>query len=120
MLTALARAAHDGDPNLAMPGLPALLVAESSDHRVFGALLALPPSAVMAQAASAGVPVRLALAGTAAIVKIDGIAVDEASRNKGTALLGICLQLYFQLDYLLAYGQLRVSSGLKPTITARI
>lgn len=114
ILTALATAAHNGDPNLAMPGLTALLVAESADHRACGALLALPPAAVMAHAASAGAPVQLALVGTAAIVKINGIAVDETSRNKGigTALLGICLQLYFQLDYLLAYGQFRVGSGL--------
>jgi ribosomal protein S18 acetylase RimI-like enzyme len=86
-----------------MPGLTALLVAESADHRVCGALLALPPTAVMAHAASAGVPVQLALAGTAAIVKIDDIAVDETSRDKGigTAVLGMC----FQLDYQLAYGQ---------------
>jgi GNAT superfamily N-acetyltransferase len=89
-------------------------VAESAGHRVCGALLALPPAAVMAHAASAGVPVQRALVGTAAIVKINGIAVDETSRNKGigTALLGICLQLYFQLDYLLAYGQFRAGSGL--------
>ncbi|HEX5297910.1 MAG TPA: hypothetical protein VFW50_13060 [Streptosporangiaceae bacterium] len=29
-----------------------------------------------------------------------------------TALLGTCLQLYFQLGYLLAYGQFRAGSGL--------
>jgi hypothetical protein len=115
ILTALATALHNGDPNLAMPGLTALLVAESSGHRVCGALLALPPAAVMAQATSAGVPIQLALAGTAAIVKINGIAVDKTSRLQGigAALLGICLQLYFQLDYLLAYGQFQTNSGLE-------
>jgi GNAT superfamily N-acetyltransferase len=69
----------------------------------------------MAQATSAGVPVQLALVGTAAIVKINGVAVDEASRSQGigTAMIGTCLQLYFQLDYLLAYGQIRAGSGLE-------
>lgn len=53
---ALATAARSGDPNLAMPGLTALLVAEkSAGHRLCRALLALPPAAVMAEAASAGV-----------------------------------------------------------------
>ncbi len=115
ILTALATAAHRGDPNLAMPGLTALLVAENAAHRACGALLALPPAAVMAQAASAGIPVQFALVGTAAIVKINGIAVDESSRSNGigTALLGTCLQMYFQLNYLLAYGQFRAGSGLE-------
>lgn len=115
ILTGLATAAHNGDPNLAMPGLTALLVAEDADHRVCGALLALPPAGVMAQVASAGVPVELALVGTAAVVKINGIAVDEASRRLGigSALIGTCLQPYFQLDYLLAYGQIRSGSGLE-------
>ena len=69
----------------------------------------------MAQAAGAGIPVQFALVGTAAIVKINGIAVDETSRSKGigTALLGTCLQMYFQLNYLLAYGQFRAESGLE-------
>jgi GNAT superfamily N-acetyltransferase len=89
-------------------------VAENARHRACGALLARPPASVMAQAAAAGVPVRLALVGTAAVVKINDIAVDETSRGKGIgmALLGTCLQLYFQLGYLLAYGQFRVDSGL--------
>ena len=115
ILTALATAVHSGDPNLAMPGLTALLMAEDADHRPCGALLALPPAAVMAQLASAGVPIQLALVGTASVVKINGIAVDEASRRQGigAALLGTCLQLYFQLDYLLAYGQIREGSGLE-------
>ncbi len=47
ILTALGTAAHNRDPNLAMPGPTALLVAESADHRVCRALLALPPAAVM-------------------------------------------------------------------------
>lgn len=115
ILTGLATAAHNGDPNLAMPGLTALLVAEDADHRACGALLALPPAGVMAQVASAGVPVELALVGAAAVVKINGMAVDEASRRQGigTALIGTCLHLYFQLDYLLAYGQTREGSGLE-------
>jgi len=115
ILTALATAAHHGDPNLAMPGLTALLVAENAGHHACGALLALPPAAVMAQAASAGIPVQLALVGTAAIVKINGIALEETSRGRGigSALLGTCLQLYFQLDYLLAYGQFGADSGLE-------
>lgn len=113
VVTALATAAHHGDPNLAMPGLTALLVAERS-HRLCGALLALPPAAIMAQAAAAGVPVELALVGNAAIVKINGVAVDNASRGQGigTALLSICLTLYFQVGFLLAYGQFRDGSGL--------
>jgi GNAT superfamily N-acetyltransferase len=115
ILTALATAAHRGDPNLAMPGLTALLVAEDARHHACGALLALPPAAVMAKAAGAGIPVQLALVGTAAIVKINGIAVDESSRGNGigTALLGTCLQMYFQLNYLMAYGQFRADSGLE-------
>jgi predicted N-acetyltransferase YhbS len=69
----------------------------------------------MSQSASAGVRVQLALAGTAAIVKINGIAVDETSRGQGigTALTSICLTLYFKLDYLLAHGQFRADSGLE-------
>ena len=48
-------------------------------------------------------------------MKINGIAVDKTSRGQGigTALTSICLTLYFQLDYLLAYGQFRADSGLE-------
>jgi transcriptional regulator with XRE-family HTH domain len=57
----------------------------------------------------------MALFGTAAVVKINGLAVDQASRETGigTALISTCLQLYFQLGYRLAYGQFSVGSGLE-------
>lgn len=83
-------------------------------HRVCGALLALPPQPLWPKQPVPGSR-PASPCWTAAIAKINGIAVDETSRGRGIgrALLGICLTPYFPLDYLLAFGQFRAGSGLE-------
>ena len=97
-----------------MPGLSAVLVAETPSHTLAGAIEARPPSWIFADAANAGVPLPQALLGTIAVIKICGVAVAEPARGSriGTTLINACIGLYFQLGYLLAYGQFDARDGL--------
>jgi hypothetical protein len=94
------------DPSEIAMGLAALLVAERPGHGIVGALQALPPSAVLYNAHQAGLPLMEALLGLSKIVKISAIGVDEPFRRAriATGLMRLCTDLYFQLDYLVAYG----------------
>ena len=115
ILRALVIAAQS-DPETAMPGLSAVLVAETPSHTLAGAIEARPPSWIFADAANAGVPLPQALLGTIAVIKICGVAVAEPARGSriGTTLINACTGLYFQLGYLLAYGQFDARDGLAP------
>ena len=96
-----------GYPPYLSPKLPATLA---------GAIEARPPSWIFADAVNAGVPLPQALLGTIAVIKICGVAVAEPARGSriGTTLINACTGLYFQLGYLLAYGQFDARNGLAP------
>lgn len=115
VLQELASASERGDPNLALPGLSTVVVAEGADGALVGAALALPPFAVFTRAANSGLPAPLALAGLSAVVKIKGLGVAEHARGAGigSALVGYCTKRYLSLGYRLVYGQIRVGSGLE-------
>jgi hypothetical protein len=101
-----AAATGTADPNEIAMGLTALLVAERPGHGIVGALQALPPSAVMYNAFQAGLPLIEALLGLTKVVKISAVGIDEPFRRArvATGLIRLCTDLYFQLDYLVAYG----------------
>ena len=113
ILRALVIAAQS-DPETAMPGLSTVLVAETPSHTLAGAIEARPPSWIFADAANAGVPLPRALLGTIAVIKVCGVAVAEPARGSGigTTLINARTGLYFQLGYLLAYGQVDAGDGL--------
>ncbi|WP_030925439.1 GNAT family N-acetyltransferase [Streptosporangium amethystogenes] len=104
----------------ALVGLSIPLIVQDRAGRLVGALhaVSLPPKLV-ANAADRGIPLEVMLAALTAVVKIRAVAVDERARGRGigSALLTRCLQLYFQLGFLLAYGQFRVGSGLETFYT---
>ncbi|MHB1873927.1 MAG: hypothetical protein ACYCPF_03590 [Streptosporangiaceae bacterium] len=107
LLEPLAAAATGAaDPNEIAMGLTAFLVAQRPGHGIVGALQALPPSAVLYHAFQAGLPLMEALLGLSKVVKVRAIAVDEPFRRAriATRLIRLCTDLYFQLDYLVAYG----------------
>jgi hypothetical protein len=107
LLEQLAEAATGAsDPNEIAMGLTALLVAERPGHGIVGALHALPPSAIMYDAFQAGLPLIEALLGLTKVVKIKAIGIDAPFRRAriATRLIRLCAGLYFQLDYLVAYG----------------
>lgn len=115
ILRELVSATDRGDPNLAMPGLSTVVVAEVTGGALAGAALALPPFAVFAEAANTGLATPWALAGLAAVVKIKGVGVAEHARRGGigSALIRYCTNRYLSLGYHLVYGQIRVGSGLE-------
>ena len=119
MIQELVIAAHGRDPEAAMPGLSAVLVAETPSRALAGAIEARPPSWIFADAANAGVPLPQALLGTLTVIKICGVAVAEPFRRSGigAALINACTGLYFQLGYLLAYGEFDCRADLAPYYT---
>ncbi|MEV4212542.1 GNAT family N-acetyltransferase [Micromonospora sp. NPDC049662] len=119
MLRPIAEAAAAGRPDEAMPGLVMVLVAEGSDGRLQGVLQAVPPGNVLSEAHAAGVPLPLALVAATKTAKIQGLAVAEHARGQGLGetLLRRAVRTYFQLGWLLAYGQFSAGSGLEDYYT---
>ena len=97
---------------LSMTGL---FVAHDPGGRVVGALLAMPPAGVLAQAVQGGLDKMRALMVTVAAVKIKAVAVAEPARGHdlGGALLRRTAETYRQVGYHLMYGQLHTGAGLE-------
>ncbi|MDH2393379.1 GNAT family N-acetyltransferase [Streptomyces sp. HNM0663] len=111
----LVRAAASGqlqDGALAM-SLP--MVAEERDGTLTGALLGLPPGAVVQTVREAGYEQHSLLA-MLKYAKIKGLAVAEEARRRGVggALLKRCIQVYWQLNFVLLYGGFEIERALGP------
>ena len=96
-----------------------VIVAEDPTGELVGAMLAAPPFEWFAEVREADVsPLRssmVMMAGAAMLVKLRSLAVDESARGAGigAALVTDCTNLYFELGYRLAFGQIRLGSGLE-------
>ncbi len=118
MLRPLAEAGAAGRPEDAMSALVMVLVAETGDG-LCGVLQAVPPGNVLGEAHVAGVPLPLALVAATKVAKIQGLAVAEHARGHGIGetLLRRAVRTYFQLGWLLAYGQFPAGAGLEDYYT---
>lgn len=100
----------------AWTGMTTVLVAETPEGELVGAIWAGPPFEWFQEIESAGVSfVQAGWAGPAAVVKLRSLGVDENARGTGigTALVAACTELYFELGYRLAFGQIRIGLGLE-------
>ncbi|MEU8708674.1 GNAT family N-acetyltransferase [Streptomyces sp. NPDC048565] len=111
----LVRAATSGRLQEAALALSLPLVAEDRDGTLVGALLALPPGGVVQTVQEAGYEQHSLLA-MLKYVKIKGLAVTEAARGRGVggALLKRCTQVYWQLDFMLLFGEFEIERALGP------
>ncbi|KNE80133.1 GNAT family N-acetyltransferase [Streptomyces xinghaiensis] len=115
MIEPLARADANGDLSHAALALALPLVAEGRDRTLAGALLALPPGTVVQTVRDAGYE-QHALLAMLKYAKIKALAVAEDARGQGlgAALLKRCIQVYWQLDFMLLYGQFEPGRALGP------
>ncbi|MGW7363112.1 GNAT family N-acetyltransferase [Streptomyces sp. NPDC054841] len=115
MTEPLARAAASGRLEEAALALTLPLVAQDRDGELVGALLALPPGMVFQTVSEAGYE-QHALLSMLKYTKIKALAVAEDARGRGlgAALLKRCTQLYWQLDFMLLYGEFETSRALEP------
>ena len=114
-LAAVAGAGSD-EAMRALAGMDAVLVAEDAAGELVGAIWAGPPFKRFLEIEEAGVSfVQARWAGPAAVVKLRSLGVDENARGAGIgmALVTHCTQLYFELGYRLAFGQIRSGFGLE-------
>ncbi|WP_125264482.1 GNAT family N-acetyltransferase [Streptomyces alboflavus] len=102
----LVRAAVAGNlqPAAALLSLP--LVAQDRDGQVAGALLAVPSGTVISQVSRLPGHEQHALLSMLKYAKIKAVAVrrDARGRGIGAALLKRCVQVYWQLNYVLLFG----------------
>ncbi|MGG2463806.1 GNAT family N-acetyltransferase [Streptomyces sp. RGM 3693] len=113
MTEQLVRAAYGGKLQEGALSLSLPLVAQDRDGELVGALLALPPGTVVQTVQQAGYE-QHALLAMLKYAKIKGLAVAEAARGRGmgAALLKRCAQLYWQLDFMLLFGEFEVERAL--------
>jgi GNAT superfamily N-acetyltransferase len=103
----------------AWAGMATVVVAEDPTRELVGAMFAAPPFEWFDEVRAADVSPRRAgmirLAGPGVVVKLRSLGVDEAARGAGigAALVTHCTDLYFELGYRLACGQIRLESGLE-------
>jgi hypothetical protein len=116
---AAAEALSTGNP-APLSKLAAILVAERGGQLV-AALCTVPPVAFISQLMERGLDPPYAIATTLAMMKIEAVAVDPAYRAQGiaSALLGGCIALFDQLEYLLLFGTFQPGSGLADFYSAR-
>ena len=96
-----------------MPGLSTALVAETPGHTLAARSRHVPIVDLRGcrERRCTSAP---GASGTIAVIKVCGVAVAEPARGSGigTILINACTGLYFQLGYLLAYGQFDAGDGL--------
>ncbi|GGV03701.1 hypothetical protein GCM10010211_83700 [Streptomyces albospinus] len=80
-----------------------------------GALLALPPGTAVQTVQEAGCP-QYALLAMLKYVKIKALVMAQKAQGQGlgAALLKRCTQLYWQLDFMLLYGEFESERALRP------
>lgn len=97
------------------------LVAEDAERNVIGALVAHPPPNVANAHLDAGHPItdpqeqaKIVMVGGIAVAKVTAVAVAEPARrrNIGSALVGLCMQIYAHCGYVIVYGQMPAIAGL--------
>lgn len=115
MTEPLVRAAAEERLQEAALALTLPLVAQGRDGELVGALLALPPGMVVQTVRDAGYPQHALLAMLKyAKIKALAVAQDAQGQGLGAALLKRCTQLYWQLDFMLLYGEFEVERALGP------
>ncbi|MBT2423693.1 GNAT family N-acetyltransferase [Streptomyces sp. ISL-22] len=114
----LVRAAAD-DVKSAAAAMSLPLVAQDRDGNVVGALLAVPSGTVISTVSQLPGHGQHALLSMLKYAKIKAVAVGEEARGRGigAALLKRCVQLYWQLDYMLLFGEFDTERELGPYYT---
>jgi GNAT superfamily N-acetyltransferase len=104
-------------PAAAALSLP--LVAQDRDGQVVGALLGVPSGTVIGTVAQLAGYQQHALLSMLKYAKIKGLAVRDDARGRGigAALLKRCVQVYWQLDYMLLFGEFDTARDLGPYYT---
>jgi GNAT superfamily N-acetyltransferase len=103
----------------AWAGMATVVVAEDPTGELVGAMFAAPPFEWFDEVSAADVSPRrsmmVSMAGPGVVVKLRSLGVEEAARGAGigAALATRCTNLYFELGYRLAFGQIRLGSGLE-------
>ncbi|MGD9486103.1 GNAT family N-acetyltransferase [Streptomyces sp. TRM70308] len=113
------RAAQGGDLLLAAAALSLPLVATDRSGQVVGALLGVPSGAVTEMVTRLPGHDQHALVAMIRYAKIKAVAVDKDARGRGigAALLKRCVQVYWQLDYMLLFGEFETTRALGPYYT---
>ncbi|MFB6772812.1 GNAT family N-acetyltransferase [Streptomyces sp. NPDC056337] len=119
LTTPLVRAAQGGDLLLAAAALSLPLVATDRSGQVVGALLGVPSGAVTEMVTRLPGHDQHALVAMIRYAKIKAVAVDKDARGRGigAALLKRCVQVYWQLDYMLLFGEFETTRALGPYYT---
>ncbi len=117
LVAPLAQAASEERLQDAADALTLPLVAQARDGELLGALLALPPGTLVRSVSETGYEPHALLA-MLKYAKIKAIAVSPDARGQGlgAALLKRCMQVYWQVDYILLYGQFASERGLGPVL----
>ncbi|MFD7667807.1 GNAT family N-acetyltransferase [Streptomyces sp. NPDC059788] len=112
----LVRAAAAGELQAAAAALSLPLVAQDRDGQLAGALLSVPSGAIAGMASRLPGSMPYDLISMLKYAKIKALAVREDARGRGTAtaLLKRCVQIHWQLDYLLLFGEFETRRGLGP------
>ncbi|WP_240436156.1 GNAT family N-acetyltransferase [Streptomyces sp. CC0208] len=115
----LVRAATGGELQRAAGELSLPLVARDSESNVVGALLGVPSGTVISGLARLPGSRQAVLLSMLAYAKIKAVAVSEDARRRGigAALLARCVQVYWQLDYTLLFGEFDTERDLGPYYT---
>lgn len=112
----LVRAASAGELQRAAGELSLPLVARDGEGEIVGALLGVPSGTVISGLARLPGSRQLPLLSMLTFAKIKAVAVSGDSRGRGigAALLARCVQVYWQLDYTLLFGEFDTERDLGP------
>ncbi|MET9463036.1 GNAT family N-acetyltransferase [Streptomyces canus] len=112
----LVRAAAAGEFQRAAGELSLPLVARDGEGRVVGALLGVPSGTVVSGLARSPGSRQAVLLSMLTYAKIKAVAVSEDARRRGigAAVLARCVQVYWQLDYTLLFGEFDTERDLGP------
>ncbi|MFE9647467.1 GNAT family N-acetyltransferase [Streptomyces sp. NPDC006365] len=115
----LVRAATAGDLQSAAAAMSLPLVAQDRDGHVVGALLGVPSGTVISTVTQLPGHDQHALLSMLKYAKIKAVAVREDARGRGigAALLKRCVQVYWQLDFMLLFGGFETPRDLGPYYT---
>ncbi|MEU0820341.1 GNAT family N-acetyltransferase [Streptomyces mirabilis] len=115
----LMQAAGAGELHRAAGELSLPLVARDSDGQVVGALLGVPSGTVVSGLARLSVSKPQILMSMLSYAKIKAVAVSEDVRGRGigAALIARCARVYWQLDYMLLFGEFDTTRALGPYYT---